>query len=96
YRKGCGAYALRVASKLREIGAPAELAVGGKKLGQAISQYSKKGHRFLIIVGQEEETTRKVTVRDLSESRQVKMDLDDSEGLRKVLGGGVLPPKTRV
>ena len=96
YRKGCGAYALRVASKLREIGAPAELAVGGKKLGQAISQYSKKGHRFLIIVGQEEETTRKVTVRDLSESRQVKMDLDDSEGLRKVLGNGVLPPKTSV
>ncbi|MDH5704011.1 MAG: histidine--tRNA ligase family protein, partial [Aigarchaeota archaeon] len=43
YRKGCGAYALRVASKLREIGAPAELAVGGKKLGQAISQYSNKG-----------------------------------------------------
>jgi len=94
YRKGCAAYALRVASKLREIGVAAEVAVGGKKLGEAISQYSKKGHRFLVIVGQEEEKTGTVTMRNLSERRQVKVDLDDSKGLRKVVGDSVLPGKS--
>lgn len=94
YRKGCAGYALKVASKLRQIGVAAEVAVGGKKLGQAISQYSKKGHRFLVIVGEEEEKTGTMTVRDLSERRQIKVDLDDSKGLRKVVGETVLPAKS--
>ena len=96
HTEGHDAYALRVASRLRELGIPAELEVGGKTLPEAISHYSKKGNQLVVIVGEREETAGKVTVRNLSERRQLEIDLDDSEGLRKALEDSVLPQKRRL
>lgn len=96
YREGCDAYAVRVASKLRGLGVPAELEVTGKRLREAIGHYSKKGNRFVVIVGEREEKAGRVTVRDLVERRQLEVDLEDSEGLRRAVGTSLLPAKTRI
>ncbi len=89
YREGCEGYGVRVASKLREVGIPAELEVTGKRLRQAIGHYSKKGYRFIAIAGEKEKQAKRVTMRDLRERRQLELQLDDVEGLRKVVEEGL-------
>jgi len=85
HRGGHEAYAARVASKLRKLGIPTEVEVSGKTLPEAISHYSKKGNRFVVIVGEREEKAGKVTVKNLSERQQLEVDLNNSEGLKKAV-----------
>jgi histidyl-tRNA synthetase len=74
-------YALQVSVSLRAAGVPVYVDVTRKKLGDAIEAASRRGVRFLVIIGLQEMREGKLTVRDLVERKQVTLGIEEAVSL---------------
>lgn len=74
-------YALHVSNSLRAAGVPVYVDVTRKKLSDAIEAASKKGFRYLVVIGVQEMKERKLTVRDLEERKQTTSGIDEAVSL---------------
>jgi histidyl-tRNA synthetase len=60
---------------------PVYVDVTRKKLGDAIEAASRRGVRFLVIIGLQEMKEGKLTVRDLEERKQVTLGIEEAVSL---------------
>jgi histidyl-tRNA synthetase len=74
-------YALQVSVSLRAAGVPVYVDVTRKKVGDAIEAASRRGVRFLVIIGLQEMREGKLTVRDLVERKQVTLGIEEAVSL---------------
>jgi histidyl-tRNA synthetase len=74
-------YALQVSVSLRAAGVPVYVDVTRKKLGDAIEAASRRGVRFIVIIGLQEMREGKLTVRDLVERKQVTLGIEEAVSL---------------
>jgi len=82
-------YAMRVAHVLRTMGIPLEVEVSGKRLSSAIEYAVKAGMKYLVIVGEKEETGEKITIRDLKKKAQIEVGLREEDEIKSVMRIGV-------
>jgi ATP phosphoribosyltransferase regulatory subunit len=78
------AYALRVARSLRESGAQVELDVSGHGVGSGLKQATRRRIRLALIVGEDEQRTGNVTLRDLETREERVASLE--EAIERVRG----------
>ena len=74
---------IRLASRLRQAGISTVAAVGGKSLKSQMRQANALGVRFTVIIGEEEMETGFLTVRDMTDSSQKTVPVDDLPALLK-------------
>ncbi|MEM4281345.1 MAG: histidine--tRNA ligase [Candidatus Caldarchaeum sp.] len=70
-------YGLYVADFLRRKGLSVLVDVSRKKLADVIENTAKRGIRYLVIIGDKEKESRKITLRDLTERTQVTESAED-------------------
>lgn len=71
--------ALKLATELRKIGINTELDLLGRNLPKNSDYAAKKGIRFLLVIGENEEKKGAITIKDLKENRQFEIKNDVSE-----------------
>lgn len=67
---GCDAYALQIARSYRMLGEMVVLGDVGSKLTKQVQRADKIGMRYVLIVGDAEQTNRTLTVKDLATGQQ--------------------------
>ena len=72
------AYALQVARMLREIGAQVELDVSGHGVGPGLKLASRRHIRLALIVGEDEQRSGNVTLRDLETREERTMSIEQA------------------
>ena len=81
--------AMRLAQRLRRAGARVEVEPGGRSLKSQMRHAGKLGARYVVLLGEEELASGRMTVRDMAERRDLRqvVALDGSaEELRAALG----------
>jgi histidyl-tRNA synthetase len=72
--------ALRIATRLRAAGRSVELAAGGRSLKALMRHANRSGAHHVLIIGADELTARRATVRDMRQqtNHPLSIDLDGS------------------
>jgi histidyl-tRNA synthetase len=69
--------ALEILSTLRKEGVKAELGTKGKNLSKQLEEASVRGFRWVVIIGRKELSAGSVTLKDMKERREDRVDLED-------------------
>ena len=72
-----GASAVLITEQLRRAGVSTDRAYDGRSMKSQMKSAAKSGARFAVIVGEDEVATGTATVRDLAESSQDQISIDD-------------------
>lgn len=76
---------LKLANKLREQGLKVIIEMNNKKVGKALTWASKKKIPYSLVLGSDEVDSREIEVRDMNNSQNIKLNMDNIEQIIKTL-----------
>ena len=76
---------LNIANKLRKLGYKVDMEMNNKKLKKALDFANKENIPYVIIIGEDEITNNKLIIKDMINSKNIEISIDEIEKIKEII-----------